>query len=264
MRCCDGRLVRARRAVLCDVPAPVLYLRLVAAGHLPARLLADLRVFTWDPGTIKVDWALSERIPWTNPAVRDVGTLHLGVDLDGLRRYAAALAVGDLPATPFFLTGQLTTADASRSPAGTEALWAYTHIPQRDHWPAELVEQQVARIEAVFERHAPGFGDRVVGRHVAGPDALQAANPSLYHGAINGGTAAPHQQLVFRPVPGLARADTPIDRLYLASASAHPGGGVHGAPGANAARAALARARTITGGLYGAAVQAAYRRLEAE
>jgi phytoene dehydrogenase-like protein len=60
-------------------------------------------------------------------------------------------------------------------------------------------------------------------------------------GAINAGTAAIHQQLVFRPVPGLSRADTVIDRLFLAGAAAHPGGGVHGAPGANAARAALAR-----------------------
>ena len=66
-------------------------------------------------------------------------------------------------------------------------------------------------------------------------------NPSLVDGAINAGTAAIHQQLVFRPVPGLGRADTPVDRLYLAGASAHPGGGVHGAAGANAARAALAR-----------------------
>jgi phytoene dehydrogenase-like protein len=59
-------------------------------------------------------------------------------------------------------------------------------------------------------------------------------------GAIAAGTSAIHQQLVFRPLPGLARADTVVDRLFLAGASAHPGGGVHGAPGANAARATLA------------------------
>ncbi|WP_432087644.1 SRPBCC family protein [Streptomyces sp. bgisy095] len=53
------------------------------------------------------------------------------------------------------------------------------------------------------------------------------------------GTTNMHQQLVFRPVPGTGRPRTPIRGLYLASATAHPGGGVHGAPGANAARAAL-------------------------
>jgi phytoene dehydrogenase-like protein len=69
---------------------------------------------------------------------------------------------------------------------------------------------------------------------------LEAADANLVGGAVNGGTAQLHQQLIFRPTVGLGRAETPIRRLYLASASAHPGGGVHGACGANAARAALA------------------------
>lgn len=111
----------------------------------------------------------------------------------------------------------------------------------------------------MFERHAPGFGDLVAGRHVTGPAALQAENPSLHGGAIQGGTAAPHQELFFRPVPGLARADTPVDRLYLAGSSAHPAASVHGACGANAARAALARCRPVLGAAYGAAVRAAHR-----
>jgi phytoene dehydrogenase-like protein len=69
---------------------------------------------------------------------------------------------------------------------------------------------------------------------------MEAADSSLRGGAINGGTAQLHQQLVFRPTPGMARPETPVTGLFLASSSAHPGGGVHGAPGANAAHAALA------------------------
>jgi phytoene dehydrogenase-like protein len=94
-----------------------------------------------------------------------------------------------------------------------------------------------------MEAFAPGFGSLVVGRHVQGPGQLQAGDRNLRGGAINAGTAALHQQLVFRPTPGLARPETVIRGLYLASASAHPGGGVHGAPGANAAAAALNTAR---------------------
>jgi phytoene dehydrogenase-like protein len=75
------------------------------------------------------------------------------------------------------------------------------------------------------------------------PRSLEAADRNLDFGAINGGTAQLHQQLVFRPLPGRSRAETPVNGLYLASASAHPGGGVHGAAGANAARAALAADR---------------------
>jgi phytoene dehydrogenase-like protein len=253
VRDADGTAVRARRAVLADVPAPVLYRDLVGAEHLPARLLADLERFQWDEATIKVDWALSGPVPWTAPEARLAGTVHLGGDVDGMAGASNDLACGRVPTDPFLLIGQMTTADPSRSPAGTESLWAYTHVPRGQRWPADRVRRAADRIELAIERHAPGFRDRIIGRSVAGPADLEAHNPNLVEGAINAGTAALHQQLVFRPVPGLARADTPVDRLYLAGASAHPGGGVHGAPGANAARAALAR-NGVAGGLYRRAV----------
>ena len=99
--------------------------------------------------------------------------------------------------------------------------------------PAEVRERlRIAEL-------APGFRDLVLDRRVLGPVELERRNENLVGGAVNGGTAAIHQQLFWRPVPGLGRAETPIQGLYLASASAHPGGGVHGACGSNAARAAL-------------------------
>jgi phytoene dehydrogenase-like protein len=110
-------------------------------------------------------------------------------------------------------------------------------------WDTSETEQFVARMEARIEALAPGFGDLVMARHVFTPPTLEAANANLVGGDVNGGTAQLHQQLVFRPIPGLARSETPIRGLYLASASAHPGGGVHGACGANAARSALAHDR---------------------
>jgi phytoene dehydrogenase-like protein len=94
-------------------------------------------------------------------------------------------------------------------------------------------------MEDRIEEHAPGFKDLISATHVFTPPSMQTTNANLVGGALNGGTAQIHQQLVFRPYCGFARPETPIRKLYLASASAHPGGGVHGAPGANAARAAL-------------------------
>ena len=157
----------------------------------------------------------------------------------------------------------MTTADPARSPAGTESLWAYTHVPRDLQMSADTLQEHADRIQAVLERHAPGFGDLVVGRSVSGPQDLQAENPSLVDGAVNAGTSAPHQMVVFRPVPGLGRADTPVDRLFLAGASAHPGGGVHGACGANAARAALIRAGSA-GRVYAAGVKLLNHRIYAD
>jgi phytoene dehydrogenase-like protein len=139
--------------------------------------------------------------------------------------------------------------DRSRQPQGAETMWAYTHVPHdvRADAAREIngplaggaLERFADRMEAETERLAPGFRTMIRGRYVAGPAELEAHDASLVGGAVSGGTSQLHQMLCFRPVPGSGRPTTPIGRLYLASSSAHPGGAVHGAPGANAARAAL-------------------------
>jgi phytoene dehydrogenase-like protein len=240
----DGDRIRARHAVLATVPAPTLYLDLVGADRLPARLVRDLRGFRWDHATVKVDWALAGPIPWRNPAAATACTVHLGADPHA---YGADLAAGRPPARPFLVLGQMSTADPTRSPEGTEAAWAYTHVPHGHVWAPGQLDRFVESIERAVEQHAPGFTGRIIGRRHA----------DLPGGAVNGGTAALAQQLFLRPTPGLGRADTPIDRLFLAGASAHPGGAVHGAPGANAARAALTRAG-VFGGAYRAVVRRAF------
>ena len=249
----DGTEHRARRSVLADVGAPALYREMVGPEHLPARLIKDLRQFQYDNSTVKVDWALDGPIPWTGEATRRAATVHVA---DGLQHYiesASQLARGHIPARPHLVVGQMGVADPTRSPAGTETAWAYTHVPQRVRddaggnlkgiWDDAEGEVFAERIEAEIEMLAPGFRDLVRGRYIATPPILEASNANLVGGAVNGGSAQIYQQLIFRPTPGLARPETPIRRLYLASASAHPGGGVHGAPGANAARAALAADR---------------------
>ncbi|CAO0835872.1 phytoene desaturase family protein [Streptomyces microflavus] len=250
VRTASGESVPASRAVLADVSAPALYGGLVDPRFLPDRLLNDLRRFQWDFATFKVDWALNGPVPWTAGEASTAGTVHLADGVDGLTRFAAQIATGQVPDRPFLLFGQMTTADATRSPAGTESAWAYTHVPHRikgdagedaltGRWDRREQEAMADRMEHEIERWAPGFRSRVLSRRVLAPPTIEAMDANLLGGAINGGTAAAHQQLVFRPTPGTGRPETPVKNLYLASASAHPGGGVHGAPGANAARAAL-------------------------
>jgi phytoene dehydrogenase-like protein len=253
VRTASGDEVDAGRAVLADVAAPHLFLDLVGADHLPSRFLAGLGRFDWDSATVKVDWSLSAPVPWRAEGAAGAGTVHLADDRDQLTEYSAQLAMGLLPARPFLLCGQMSQADPTRSPAGTETLWAYTHVPRGVRGdaagsiatrpgggPASWLEPMVERIEARIERMAPGFRRLILGRHAAGPQDLEAADANLDGGAIAGGTAQLHQQLFLRPTPGTGRPATPVAGLYLASASAHPGGGVHGACGANAARAAWA------------------------
>jgi phytoene dehydrogenase-like protein len=250
VRTADGREIRARRAVLADVGAPALYLDLIGRDHLPPALLRALQRFQYDHATVKIDWALDGPIPWVADAARRAGTVHTGDDLDHLTLASTGLAMGRIPARPPLVMGQMTTTDPTRSPAGTETAWAYAHVPQdvradaggalTGRWDGKETDEFADRMEDEIERLAPGFRRLVRARHVLAPGDFQAADANLVGGAINGGTAQLHQQLVFRPVPGLGRAETPFARLFLASASAHPGGGVHGACGANAARAALA------------------------
>ncbi|MEA3215135.1 MAG: hypothetical protein QOJ19_1291 [Acidimicrobiia bacterium] len=258
VRTAGGDVVAADRAVLADVDAPTLYRRLVGGEHLPTSLLGDLDRFHRDSPTLKVDWTLNEPIPWLAPEARRAGTIHLADDIDALTIAQAQLACGMLPGSPFVILGQQSMTDPSRQPPGRETVWAYTHLPAhpkgdvleqiRTPLDADGYERLADRVQAQIERLAPGFGALVRARHVTNPRQLEEHNANLVDGAIAGGTGQLHQQLVFRPVPGWGRAETPIGGLYLASSSAHPGGGVHGACGANAARAALwhHRIRAVT------------------
>ena len=256
VRTADGARHPARR-VLADVAFPTLFGRLVSPEDLPRRVRRGLPGFRLDPGTVKVDWALDGPVPWASAPAYAPGTVHIADSLGEMDQVLTQLSAGVIPAKPFMLVGQMTTSDPSRSPAGTESLWAYAHVPQPGsgvsdggdgsvlgRWDHDDRERFADRMQARLERVAPGFGSRIRARRVLGPVEMEQRDANLIGGALGGGTAQVDQELFFRPVAGmLGRASTGIPGLYLASSAAHPGGGVHGACGANAARAALFRAR---------------------
>ena len=250
----DGTTINARRAVVADVVAPKLYRQLLAGTDLPDRVDHELDRYQTGSATFKINWALSGPVPWADPSISRAGTIHLAESLDELTFTAAELSAGQVPSKPFVLVGQMTTSDPRRSPPGTESLWAYTSVPQAvrsdaggegitGRWSPDDVEKFVRRMEDRIERFAPGFRSRIQARHVQSPVDMEASDANLILGDKSLGTAQIHQQLIWRPTTGLARPETFVDGLYLGSASAHPGGGVHGACGANAARAALLHQR---------------------
>ncbi|MEV6773383.1 NAD(P)/FAD-dependent oxidoreductase [Nocardia sp. NPDC051030] len=234
VRTAAGETITVRRAVIANAPAPTLYGRLLPADVVPQRVREDLRRFEPDSAVVKVNYAVSQSIPWNSPELHGAGTVHLGADRHGMIRWGAELACGAVPSQPFMLFGQMTTCDPTRSPAGTESAWAYTLMPRgvTDDTAAELLAKN---IDAVIEDHAPGFANALIGRKVQRPSDMTSIGTRI------GGTMALHQQLVFRPIPGLGGPETFVRGLYLGSSAAHPGAAVHGACGAFAARAALHR-----------------------
>jgi phytoene dehydrogenase-like protein len=178
-----------------------------------------------DPAVVKVDWTLDGPVPWSAAAARRAPVVHLADSLDALTEYSAELGQGREPQRPFVLFGQYSQGDPTRAPEGKETAWAYTHAP-----PDANSERTANRMEDEVERGAPGFKALVRGRHVA----------LLPPGRVNGGTAQLHNQFIFRGTRW-GRPRTDVAHLYLASFSVHPGGGVHGAAGWNAAVSALRR-----------------------
>lgn len=256
----DGRRIAVRRAVVADTSAPALYERLLDPEHVPAGLRARMRAFVWDLPTVKLNYRLSGPMPWTAEEARGAAVIHIGHDVPGLVRWSADLESGVVPERPFSLVGQMTSIDATRSPAGTEALWSYTHLP-RGVTDADATRVVTERSEAVFDEFAPGWRDLVLDRWVQSPRDLQEDDANLGEGGVGGGTQQLFQQAIWRPTAGLGGPYTPVDGLYLGSAAIHPGGGVHGGAGYLAARAALTDSRG-SGRLVAPARQAALRWLQ--
>lgn len=233
------RIAGGERVAASIVVADVMPHALAALGGdaLPAAYRGLLRRYRYGPATVKVDWALDGPIPWAAAEPRRAGTVHVAGDAD--ETVATIREAGSrLPARPYLLLGQQSLADPTRAPEGKHTAWAYAHGPRAGvDWGIEL-DRHIERMEAQVERYAPGFGERILARHVMGPGDLQARDRNLVGGDVGGGSYR-LAQVVFRPIPGWSPYRTPLRGLYLGSAAAFPGGAVHGVPGDAAARAAL-------------------------
>jgi phytoene dehydrogenase-like protein len=233
-----GEEIPAGRAIMADVAAPTLLLELLPRAQVPWWVARKMRRFPHGFGTFKVDWALDGPVPWMVEAARSSAVVHVGESLKDLARFVREVRQGMLPERPYLVVGQQSLFDPSRAPAERHTLYAYTHVPTRLNW-SELRERFADRIEARIAELAPGFRGLVLGRHVGTPPELEAANANLLAGDHLGGSAHLGQQFFWRPVFPYFRYRMPVRGLYLCSSYAHPGGGVHGMCGYNAARRLL-------------------------
>jgi len=240
----DGTGVAARRAVVADVAPTVLARDLVGEQHLPTAWLASLRRHRYTSGYFRIDVDLDRPAPWADERLADSVVVHVTGDLDELALSQAEVRRGLLPSAPQLIVGQQDRADPSRVPPGGASLWVECHCPARPvgaapDWPHRFADRVLDRLE----RHAPGLRGAVVDATVLPPLALQERDPNLVGGDVGGGSAAPDQLLVFRPVAGWSPYALPVDGLFMCGAASHPGGGVHGMCGRNAAKAVLRRTR---------------------
>ena len=206
----------------------------ILGDRLPARIARSYRRFCHGPGAFKVDFAIEEGVPWTAPAARHAGTVHLGGGFDEVVAGEEAVHRGAMPQRPFVLVGQQYLADPTRSVGNVHPLWTYAHVPHA--YTGDASEAIIGQIE----RFAPGFRDRIVGTAVRSTTEMSVYNRNYVGGDIIGG-ASSFRQLLFRPRLALDPYFTGIPGTYLCSASTPPGAGAHGMCGANAAASALAR-----------------------
>jgi phytoene dehydrogenase-like protein len=218
------------RAVLLDVtPRQLLQ---IADDALPAGYRRQLQRYQYGPGVFKVDWALSEPIPWRAEACRRAGTVHLGPTLAEIAESERLVWRGKVAKRPFTLVTQQSLFDPTRAPAGQHTGWAYCHVPNGS------TQDITAVIETQIERFAPGFRDTILARHTMTTQDFQRYNPNYIGGDINGGVQN-WRQLFTRPTPRLDPYSTPLPNVFLCSSATPPGGGVHGMCGYFAAQSAL-------------------------
>lgn len=204
----------------------------IAGDKLPPIYRSKLGRFRYGPGVFKIDWALSGPIPFKAKECRSAGTIHIGGSFEEIARAEADAHHGRISERPFVLLAQQSRFDRSRAPEGRETAWAYCHVPNGARVDrTEAIEKQV-------ERFAPGFRDLILARHTMGPEAMESYNANYIGGDINGG-AMNLLQILARPVAQVSPYRTPLEKVYLCSASTPPGGGVHGQCGYHAARQAL-------------------------
>lgn len=206
----------------------------ICGDRLPAGYRKKLGKFRHGPGVFKVDWALSDPIPWRNAECGEASTVHVGGTFDQVAESESDAWNGKHSEKPFTLVAQPTCFDPSRAPAGKHIAWGYCHVPHGSD------QDMVEAIESQIERYAPGFRDCVIARHTFSTSEMEAYNSNYVGGDVVGGVAD-LRQLFTRPVARINPYTTPAKDIFICSASTPPGAGVHGMCGFHAAKAAAKR-----------------------
>jgi len=203
----------------------------IARDRMSATVSRQLARHLHGPGLCKVDYALSDPVPWDAEVCRRAGTIHVGGTVGEIAAAEAQVWAGRVPDRPFVIAAQPSLFDAGRAPEGRHVLWAYCRVPVGSDVDAS------AAIDAQVERFAPGFSATILKRHVTTSHDLERWDPNLVGGDIGGGRTD-RLRMILRPRFALDPYRLG-DGVYLCSSVTPPGPGVHGMSGFHAAASVL-------------------------
>lgn len=204
----------------------------IVGEDFPPSYRRRMEQYRYGHGVFKIDWALSEPIPFKASSCSEAGTVHLGGTFEEIANAEKSVWKNTHHPKPYVLLAQPSIIDRTRAPKAQHTAWAYCHVPRNSTQDmTDIIENQV-------ERFAPGFKDVIQAKHTMNTQDMQYYNPNYIGGDINGGVQDVFQHFS-RPVLRWSPYTTPIPDIYICSSSTPPGGGVHGMCGFHAAKRAL-------------------------
>lgn len=243
VECADGSSYRAAQAVLSTVHIK----RLIDMA--PRQLWGEdfiegVKTFQTGNSSFNAHYATTEplKFPVKGGTVVSVHSSNIPSCKRALR-YETDLALGEFNLDePVLHIVQCSVADPTRAPEGMHTIRVLCEqgvwdLKDGGHQRWDEIKEQVADAHLkALQRIAPNLtNDKILARFITTPVDIERMNPSMWHGSCHGGTDGPEQGGALRPVPGWAQHRMPIPGLYQTGATTHPGGGVTGGPGRNAA-----------------------------
>jgi phytoene dehydrogenase-like protein len=236
----------AARLVVSNLDVKRTFLESIEPEHLPGEFLEAVRRFKIRGSSGKLNIALDglprfPAIPQGSPATR--GDMHVTDTVDMLERAYDDWKEGRWSRAPYVDMLIPSQIDPTMAPDGKHYMSVFVqYCPYRladGEWTPEKRRAFGETVIEAIARHSPDFRDLILHAEIRTPHELEE-EVGLTEGNIFQGELTFDQLLFNRPVPGYAQYRAPLDGLYMCGSSTHPGGGVMGAPGANAARAILA------------------------
>ncbi len=242
-----GEELRAA-TIASNADANVTFTRLLAPQHLPVDFLEAVKRISYESASLKINVALSElpdfkACPGTQPGPQHRGTIHICPDQDYIERAYDDAKYGRPSERPLLECTIPSVVDPSVAPPGKHLMSMFIQYAPYKLKGTTWDEQREPFADRCFDllnEYAPNFKRSVIARQVLTPLDLERMF-SLTGGNIFQGAMSLNQLFFFRPLPGWAGHRTPLKGLYLCGSAAHPGGGVMGAAGMNAARVILGK-----------------------